>query len=425
MGNPRIIGEGCIPEAAAVADVRDAMPGRDDVVLLSHVAGALGEQIPDDATLYNLEPLYDGCRGLSTGYLDVLRKSRRVWDYQARNVAYLNAHGIGAEHVPYGWHPALERCKPSEKDIDVLFFGSMSDRRARIIEELSSQCSVRAVQGVYGAELDALVSRAKVVVNIHFCDEPHPLEVVRLAYLMANGACVVTEPGWEDDENALYSRGTAMTTDVVTMCAALLSDDEVRLALSDAARKTIRSMPMAVPPRQNVRHLSRGLPVEPIYWAIQQHPELWNQHTYRTQHPTSPHHGLDDIWLRYGDPGQDPKAPHESHWHPAADVLGVKALCLDIMRRAGGSVLGGVLITRIPPGAMCKPHIDRGWHADAHDKYAVQITSAPGQLFHFHGEMFEAMPGDLYSFQNEWEHWVTNPTDYERITMIVCVRKEH
>lgn len=170
--------------------------------------------------------------------------------------------------------------------------------------------------------------------------------------------------------------------------------------------------------------LQRGLHVAPFYWALQQHPELWNQNTARTENPTSPHHGLDDIWVRYGDSDQDPRQPHESKWHAAADVLGVKEICLDIMRSVGGSILGGVLITRIPPGATCKPHEDKGWHADAHDKYALQITSAPGQKFCFEGEELESMPGDLYSFQNEHLHWVTNPTNYERITMIVCVRKE-
>jgi hypothetical protein len=164
--------------------------------------------------------------------------------------------------------------------------------------------------------------------------------------------------------------------------------------------------------------------VSAIHWALRQHPELWNQNRARTQDSASPHHGLDDIWVRYGEADQDPTKPHDARWHAPAHILGVKAVCLDIMRLVGGSILGGVLITRIPPGRTCKPHHDSGWHADAHDKFALQITSAPGQLFCFDGESLEAMPGDLYSFKNEHTHWVTNPTEYERITMIVCVRKE-
>ena len=175
----------------------------------------------------------------------------------------------------------------------------------------------------------------------------------------------------------------------------------------------------------NLNLIQRGIPVAEIHWAIQSHPELWNQNTMRTQSPDSPHHGLDDIWARYGAADQDPTKPHDAHWHEPADILGIKPVCLDIMRLVGGSILGGVLITRIPPGVMCKKHFDRGWHADAHYKYALQITSAPGQFFCFEGESLESKPGDLYSFKNEFTHWVTNDTQYERITMIVCVRKEH
>lgn len=174
----------------------------------------------------------------------------------------------------------------------------------------------------------------------------------------------------------------------------------------------------------HIRLITQGINVAHIYWALQQHPELWNQNTARTQDPSSPHHELDDIWVRYGAPDQDPTKPHDAMWHAPADILGVKSMCLDIMRSVGGSILGGVLITRIPPGKTCKPHADRGWHADVHDKYALQITSAPGQFFCFDNEQLESKPGDLYSFENEHTHWVTNQTPYERITMIVCVRKE-
>lgn len=173
----------------------------------------------------------------------------------------------------------------------------------------------------------------------------------------------------------------------------------------------------------NLNLITHGINVAPIYWAIQSHPELWNVNRARTESPSSPHHELDDIWVRYGAPDQDPTKPHDAMWHAPAEILGVKGVCLDIMRGVGGSILGGVLITRIPPGATCNPHQDKGWHADMHDKYALQITSAPGQFFCFDGESLESRPGDLYSFKNEHTHWVTNETPYERVTMIVCIRK--
>lgn len=174
-----------------------------------------------------------------------------------------------------------------------------------------------------------------------------------------------------------------------------------------------------------IQRIAEGLRVAPVLWALQEHPELWNEHKARTEDPLSPHHGLDDIWVRYGDPERAVDGqPHDSHWYPSADVLGVKALCLDVMRAVDGVEMGGVLITRIPPGKSVKPHTDPGWHARSYDKFAVQITSAPGQKFCFEGEELETRPGDLFTFDNSHTHWVVNPTNYERITMIVCIRVE-
>jgi quercetin dioxygenase-like cupin family protein len=176
---------------------------------------------------------------------------------------------------------------------------------------------------------------------------------------------------------------------------------------------------------ERIRLLGQSLAVSQIHWALLEHPELWNEHTARTENPASPHHGVDDIWVRFGDPARaQDGAPHDSFWYPSADALGIKPLCFDLMRFAEGVELGGVLITRIPPGASVKPHTDPGWHARRYQKFAVQITSAPGQRFCFEGESLETKPGDLFWFDNQHMHWVTNPTPYERITLIACIRTE-
>lgn len=171
--------------------------------------------------------------------------------------------------------------------------------------------------------------------------------------------------------------------------------------------------------------IGSGINVSGIYWKLLEHPEFWNEHTTRTESPDSPHHGLDDIWARFGEAERaaDGEA-HDSKWYPSADALGIKQICYDIMHSVQGDELGGVLITRIPAGKRCKPHTDPGWHARRYQKYALQITSAPGQKFCFEGEELETKPGDLFWFDNQYLHWVENPTNYERITMIICIRKE-
>lgn len=166
-----------------------------------------------------------------------------------------------------------------------------------------------------------------------------------------------------------------------------------------------------------------------LAWELEQHPELWNDFDLRTNHPESPHRELDDIFVRYnarehftGDRHAF-NEPHDAVWWSSEDALpAVKPIVFDLMRHVEGERLGMVLITRIPAGKQCYPHIDVGWHARHFDKYAVQIASAPGQAFHVETSQLSAAPGECYRFNNSRTHHVVNDSDSDRITLIVCVR---
>lgn len=172
-----------------------------------------------------------------------------------------------------------------------------------------------------------------------------------------------------------------------------------------------------------IKLLSSGFNVAPMAWALQEHPELWDQNPARTQDEDSPHHELSDIWVRYAK-DQSVVGAHESAWYPCADLMPIRELVYPLMSFVSGDQLGGVLITKIPAGKQCKPHTDPGWHARYYEKFAMQIQSSPGQRFCFEGESLESKPGDLYWFDNAHTHWVTNPTPYDRITLIVCIKTE-
>lgn len=180
----------------------------------------------------------------------------------------------------------------------------------------------------------------------------------------------------------------------------------------------------------NVLHLASNINVLPTLLELKNNPQLWNQYTCRTYFEGSPHQGIDDIWVRYNDfANWDPvnphefNQPHESIWYPAADKLpSIKILAHEIMYLVKGERLGGILITRIPPGGISKPHVDLGWHAEYYDKYALQLESHPQQAFCFEEGCFSARPGDLYWFNNQALHWVPNESPVDRITLIFCIR---
>lgn len=171
-----------------------------------------------------------------------------------------------------------------------------------------------------------------------------------------------------------------------------------------------------------IKKVFSGFDVAPLWWALAEHHELWDTVPDRTAPEESPHHGLSDIYIRYSENALDAMA-HESVWYPAAAELPVKPLIFDLMSKVHGERLGGVLITKIPAGAMCKPHKDGGWHAGYYEKFGIQIASAPGQAFCFDGERLETKPGDVFWFDNSHTHWVENQTPFDRITLIVTLKR--
>ena len=198
---------------------------------------------------------------------------------------------------------------------------------------------------------------------------------------------------------------------------------------------------------KHLRFLARGFNVRGVLGELAAHPDLWNEYKLRTYGWDTPH-AVSDIWVRYrawqeweqlqvgatdGDTtelytkriGRFVGEPHETVNYPAWYALpSLRNLVFDLMHIYEVERLGGVLITRIPPGGEVKPHIDRGWHAGYYEKIALQLKSAPGQKFCFADGSFEAEPGTAYAFDNSFEHWVENPTDHERITAIICVRRD-
>jgi hypothetical protein len=144
--------------------------------------------------VYNLEQITPGSPWLTYQYIDLL-KTNPVWDYSLENIAELSKLGIQAKYLAIGYSPCLTRIVSSTQDIDVLHYGSMTERRLNIINELAAKgLNVHAAFGVYGAKRDALIANAKVILNVHFY-ESKVFEIVRCSYLMANTKCVVSEPG--------------------------------------------------------------------------------------------------------------------------------------------------------------------------------------------------------------------------------------
>jgi len=142
---------------------------------------------------------------------------------------------------------------------------------------------------------------------------------------------------------------------------------------------------------------------------------------------------MTDIWVRYNDiePYKNKgslvgfNAEHDSVWYPVLKKLpSAKKIALDLMNKVEGERLGGILITKLPPGGKIAKHTDDGWHARYYDKFYVPVLTKPGGVFCFEDGEIDAKYGEAWWFNNAHNHWVENNTDSDRISMIICIRTE-
>ena len=185
--------------------------------------------------------------------------------------------------------------------------------------------------------------------------------------------------------------------------------------------------------------VGRGVDVGPLNAQIAAQPELWDQVPDRRLGEGSPHSEMRDIWIRQNDieavrRGGDMRRFNEPHvpiWYPAWHALpALRPIVFHMAAAFQAEMIGGILITRIPPGCGIKPHQDHGWHVDYYDKFYLSLEAGPGAEFVADAEdgtgpeVSCPAVGEVYHFDNRVTHWVTNSGPHTRTTLIVCLRTD-
>ena len=221
----------------------DFEEGRQAVVFGANVLGVYPKKLPEGAILYNFEQIGSAALPEGSPVLDIMRR-HAVWDYSEVNVRRLAALGIAAKHVPVGYSPELTKIPHVTEDIDVLFYGSVNERRRKVLDALRERgLRVEEVFGTYGEIRDALIARSKIVLNMHYY-ETKIFEMPRVMYLLANRRFIVSEYGL-DTEEKIFEGGVifAEYENLAKTCTKYLALPEDRAVIALRGQEILKSRP--------------------------------------------------------------------------------------------------------------------------------------------------------------------------------------
>lgn len=143
----------------------------------------------------------------------VYNLAMEVWDYSAHNTIESRKQLTRSNwyHVPYPTRSTKRIEKMAEnktneiRDIDVLFIGTMNERRKNILQPLFARLrrqypslNIQIIQeGRYGEEFRKLMRRTKYLINVHYYFDNQALEQARVIPALEEGVTVISE--WSPD----------------------------------------------------------------------------------------------------------------------------------------------------------------------------------------------------------------------------------
>jgi hypothetical protein len=200
-------------------------------------------RFPSNVVLVNLEQFVAGSSWFTPSLLDAYG-TNVLWDYSPANIAALRAAGLSGpiSLVPVGTMPQLCRIPSAKQDIDVLFFGALSERRLRIVQALKAAgVAVQCIAGYYGAERDRWIARSKIVLMLRNAENYRIFEIVRAAYLMSNAKTIVSE--WDDkteiEPDIAQGIVLARSDELAAVCSRLIRDAPRRQSIGALAQQII------------------------------------------------------------------------------------------------------------------------------------------------------------------------------------------
>ena len=181
---------------------------KDTTYILLGANDLLLDETPENYVVWQFEQM--SSKWFEARYLEILRGAKAVLDYSQYNCEELQSRfGIKAHFVPVlplGVGVGSGSTRNCNKTIDVLFCGSMNDRRKIIIDKLETKgLKVECRSDLWRHKLTTRIKQARLCLNMHYYPDA-TLETTRLLTLVNLGATILSEPSTDPVLDEHYSK---------------------------------------------------------------------------------------------------------------------------------------------------------------------------------------------------------------------------
>jgi quercetin dioxygenase-like cupin family protein len=173
---------------------------------------------------------------------------------------------------------------------------------------------------------------------------------------------------------------------------------------------------------QHFRRLAVGLDTDAAFAEIERHPQLWSLIQLRQKYAGSAHRDSETIVLRGPTTTEGLFDNLDAVDYPYfRDLSSVTRLLTAALEPLRWQQLGRVMVVRLKSGGVVTPHTDEGLYARYFARFHLVLKSSPACTFTAGGESVHMAQGELWWFNHQVEHSVTNGrTERTHIIVDLC-----
>lgn len=130
-------------------------------------------------------------------YIELFKNAMYIYDYNSYNLKYYNDKIKSKIHI---FQPPIS----TSEHIDILFYGTLNERRKKILGDLKKKFNITIVTNVFGEKLIELIKKSKIILNISYYNNSL-LETTRLNECLPFNNVIISESPKLNQDNQQYN----------------------------------------------------------------------------------------------------------------------------------------------------------------------------------------------------------------------------